>query len=191
MIDKNFIDWFKPNVSELYASHKNNDLPTFSIKTGHHKTRRIDFIFRTFKGRWGCIEFEHGDRYGELTTGATQLQDFYLLVNNGSKILINEIEIKPDLYLLATKYSKLGYLYKNDRRIIQYGGYDELDTLRKENNSIFHARRWMWRFCGRNPELMDCSNPIGCNQFSVIGKSYDGVPEIELYGNTLLKIKEM
>ena len=191
IIDTNFIDWIKKDVFVLYGSHKNNGLPCFQIKTSHHKTRRIDYIFRTNKGLWGCIEFEHGDTYGEITVGAIQLDDFYSMLQNGSKIIINNVEINIQLFLLATKYSQLGYLYKNDKRIINYGGYQQEDSLYQENNTIFHATRWMWRFCGRDRNLLCDTNPIGVSSFSVIRRSYDGRPEIELNGHYKIKLGEL
>lgn len=191
VIDMNFINWIKPSVAELYASHKNNGLPTFKIKTSHHKTRRIDFIFKTFKGDYGCIEFEHGDKFGDITIGATQLDDFFRMLKNGTKIIIKDKKIKIRYFLLATKYSIKGYLYKNDTRIIQTSGYSETEPLTQENNTIFQARRWMWRFCGREYELMTDTNPLGTSHFSVIGKNYEGQPQIELYGKTKIEVSKL
>lgn len=192
MIDTNFINWLKPHVKNLYGSHKNMGLEIFNIKAEHHR-RKIDYIFETFKGNWGCIEFEHGDQYGEITSGAIQLDDFYRLINKETlRILINGKEIKPTLYLLATKYSKIGYLYKNDTRIIETIGYSTTETLNQNNNSIFHATRWMWRFCGRDVDLYEQTNPIGVKYFSVLfANKWNGKPTFELNGKNKYEIDKI
>ena len=106
-------------------------------------------------------------------------------------MLVNGIKIIPDYYFLATKYSKNGFLYKNDIRIIQSGGYSEAEPLVETNNTLFHTVRWMWRFCGRKQEEMCLTNPVGVSKFSAIGKSWDNEPEVEINGHYKIKIKNL
>ena len=193
ILDENFINWIKPEVAELYASNKNNLIQTFSIKNqGHHGKKRPDYLFKTFNNRWGCIEFEPGETYGEITKGATQLNDIFFLLKKGIYFNIQDLLIKPTLFLLATKYSKKGYLWKNDIRIVETSGYDEEHPIRTQNTTVWHATRWMWRFCGRNQEEMSESNPTGVKHFSVIyANKYNKRPEIELGGHYKIELRAL
>ena len=186
ILDNEFIEWIKPNVKSLYGSHKNMGLPTFrTANNSHHGKRVPDYIFKTLNERWGCIEYEPGETYGEITKGALQLNDIFYLLSNGLKFMIDNISIKPNLFLLATKHSKKGYLWKNDTRIVETSGYDENNPIKTQNTTVWHSTRWMWRFCGRKQEELSESNPIGVKHFSVIyANEYSNKPEIELGGNS-------
>lgn len=192
MLDKNFIKWIRPFVLELYGSHKNMDLPTFKTKKGsHHGTRKPDYIFKTFSGKWGCIEFEPGETYGEITKGAIQLNDVFYLLNNGMYFEINGEKIIPKYFFLSTTYSEKKYLWKNDTRIVKTSGYDENNPINTSNTTVWHATRWMWRFCGRIQENMSETNPIGVKCFSVIYANYLNHPEIELGGHYKISLKDL
>jgi hypothetical protein len=91
--------------------------------------------------------------------------------------------------LLATKYSPLGYLYKNDTRIMNYSGYSIEEPLQQENNTVFHSLRWMWRFCGRDQTLMSLTNPVGVHYFSVLYNNNG--PTIQLDGHYTHKLRDL
>jgi len=193
MIDLNFTNWIKENVKELYSCQVNMGCEKqFKTKnSGHHLKRKPDYIFKTYNNQWGCIEFEQGETYGEITKGAIQLHDIYILCKNGLYFECNNIKIIPHFFFLATTYSSQGRLYKNDTRIIQTGGYSNEEKLNENNNTIFHATRWLWRFGGRDNNLFSQTNPIGCNQFSVIYSNYKKKPEVQLFGNKKLELGEL
>ena len=101
------------------------------------------------------------------TTGATQLSDIHYCLEEGMYFEVDGKKINPQWFFLATKYSEKGYLWKNDVRVsVKYG--DEMSGVREKNSTVFHAIRWMWRFCGRDSRMCSDSNPVGVTQFSVI-----------------------
>ncbi len=190
ILDKTFGEWINQHVSELYFGHKDHGFPVFHTKNGgHHKNRRPDWIFKTNKGAWGCIEYEPGDKYGDITTGATQLSDIHYCLEEGMYFEVDGKKINPQWFFLATKYSEKGYLWKNDVRVsVKYG--DEMSGVREKNSTVFHAIRWMWRFCGRDSRMCSDSNPVGVTQFSVI-YGIDKVPWVEIDGQKTVRLRDL
>ncbi len=184
MIDKEFLEWIKSSFNKVYACQKNLGFPVYKLKAGHHKRIRIDILAQNKKGIWVAIEFEDGDTFGNITKGIAQLEDFYRMIQNEEVEIIttDNLKIKPKYFLLATQYSKQGYIYKNDRRVINCGGYSFQENLHQIDWTIFCLNRMMWRFCGRTP--YSSTNPVGCSYFGIIEKGYNGKPNVELNGKT-------
>jgi len=180
-VDKDFLNWIKPCFCKILVCQKGLGYPVYKLKSGHHKRIRIDFLGKNKNNIWIAIEFEDGDTFGNITKGVVQLEDFYNSLLQGARIFTDDdIEIKPKYFLLATQYSKDGYLYKNDKRIIQTSGYSEGEILKQNNYTAFCLTRMMWRMCARNP--YSSTNPVGVSKFGIIQKDYYGKPCVEING---------
>lgn len=191
MLDKDFLKWIKPHFFRILVCQKNLGFPVYKLKAGHHKRIRIDILAQNKKGTWIAIEFEDGDTFGNITKGIAQLEDFYRMIQNKEvKIYDNlNLEIKPDYFLLATQYCEKGYLYKNDKRIMQTSGYSKERKLKEYNHTAFCLTRMMWRFCVRNP--YSPTNPVGVSRFGIIQRNYYGNPYIEINGECKYVLEDL
>ncbi len=188
MIDKRMYDWLAPEFKELYASHHGAGIDmVYSLKnTGHHQKRRIDFIGITKHDAIVAIELEHGDDFGQITSGIVQLEDFYDCLKcgivprgNNDKVII------PEYFIIMTKYTPEGFLYRNDQRLsIHTNHWDENPWLRLDGMraSIFYISRMMWKMVARDRKNMAEHSPNGLKCF--------GVMDIE-FGKTCVHINNM
>lgn len=108
---KNWIDvWWEQRNSHGYK--------TFSVKGTHG--RRPDMILKTVIDNYFVVEVKTGEESRSLMS-ASKILDYYSdFVSGKAKYFVNNKEIEPSLFLIATKYSVDGKLFENDS-LIQKG----------------------------------------------------------------------
>lgn len=191
MMDEDFVKWIKPECKEVFFCESGHELPVFHLRrSGHHQVSRVDIIAKSKGGAWIAIELEDGDEFGKITKGIAQLEDFYNTIKEGwGKLEVKGRKIKPKYFFLGTQYSENGFIYKNDKRVIQTGGYSPKSPLNKENWTSFVLIRAMWRLCLR--EEFSKTSPEAVSSMSIITKGHGDYPQVVLNGKTKIRLKNL